>query len=655
MKKLLFCALAFSSCYYSSGQLIDFEDGENGESVGSIVDPTGCDVVTFSSGSPDGSGGFQIDGPAHYAIAGSRWISPNVHAFLGPVASTNSNCGVNSATNVNMMNANQNLGNVDFGCKFIAPHKDNANACLIIDYANTTQQASGYIIDIEPRPTFDEAFTVYAFSGTPGSYTEINALRQIFYCNTGTAGDGNAQFFSVDATGTGQNISRIVIQHTPMNRNTQTPYNGGGTPVAGIAFDNFSTCTINTGETNCCGQGSKVSLVNFKSTSVWGSSYTDASGSAVLPGSYDVINESEASANCSNWNTNSVYCSTDPADVFMAINGRTGGTGKAEVFNHSSFFNSAGDYTYCMDFRRLENCCFDVLPPHITVEVLVNGQVIKTEDYDITTDQSQSCDWQRENISFSVSSSSSSIQLRVLLDETPVQDGNDFAISRVALERINGGLASNAAEFSTGAKILYPTTYAWDYVDWAGNITLEEDCYFMWSIWEIDPNTGLPDPSTLQQGNDATGWPLTGNNFAGYNGGVNEGLFDKTIDYRVELEITCPCTGNDIGYETFEHGESVDEGGDQSALNTSYKGILQDAISIFPNPSSGILQVSFDFPSELVNTLQVIDESGKIVKSLSKDEVFSGMNLDLSIVEKGNYLLRVDTKEGANTIKFVLK
>lgn len=90
----------------------------------------------------------------------------------------------------------------------------------------------------------------------------------------------------------------------------------------------------------------------------------------------------------------------------------------------------------------------------------------------------------------------------------------------------------------------------------------------------------------------------------------------------------------------------VSEGGILSEESLSKK-----QVSLFPNPVNNTLSIS-NPSGYLINQLQIIDITGRIITSLSpKSEVIN--NLDVSNLTAGTYLLRLQTNTSQEALRFV--
>ncbi|MFC2114800.1 T9SS type A sorting domain-containing protein, partial [Bacteroidota bacterium] len=90
-------------------------------------------------------------------------------------------------------------------------------------------------------------------------------------------------------------------------------------------------------------------------------------------------------------------------------------------------------------------------------------------------------------------------------------------------------------------------------------------------------------------------------------------------------------------------------------VNTSIdsKSIKNERISIYPNPTDGIVKLEFNNPVE--NTwIKIINVTGQLVYSEYLENVTSIKTLDLSAFDKGIYILSVGTKNTISTTKITL-
>lgn len=140
---------------------------------------------------------------------------------------------------------------------------------------------------------------------------------------------------------------------------------------------------------------------------------------------------------------------------------------------------------------------------------------------------------------------------------------------------------------------------------------------------------------------------------------------DNTLDYirvdwiELSLFFLTPC--DSVTYEFY----SSDVGGfgintplqfcmDNITYNTYVNGVNSSTsdskISIYPNPSIGILNV--DLPNEEVETLQILDATGRIVISSVSPNKHQQLNLEN--LTNGVYFARFTTRLNVYTNKFIL-
>ena len=90
----------------------------------------------------------------------------------------------------------------------------------------------------------------------------------------------------------------------------------------------------------------------------------------------------------------------------------------------------------------------------------------------------------------------------------------------------------------------------------------------------------------------------------------------------------------------------------QSVLHVN-ENVLQ-SISLHPNPSNG--KVTISNPNNIVKTIQVYNVIGKLVKTFDHVEPRNSIDLNLSELNKGIYILKLNTEKGeSKTLKLVLQ
>ena len=82
-------------------------------------------------------------------------------------------------------------------------------------------------------------------------------------------------------------------------------------------------------------------------------------------------------------------------------------------------------------------------------------------------------------------------------------------------------------------------------------------------------------------------------------------------------------------------------------------------VKVFPNPSDGRFQLSFDYSGEKKITAKVFDITGKLIKDISNDLVKSESsvtaNIDLESPGSGIYFIRIEWGKSLLTKKIIVR
>ena len=256
----------------------------------------------------------------------------------------------------------------------------------------------------------------------------------------------------------------------------------------------------------------------------------------ILPGYLGIINSDKAKKVCSNWNItghSGANCKKGNKDRFLAINGLTNQSSSVPkpVWGQKVKVDGEGEYHFCAYFRNLKQCCFDQ-KPRITIQAtLPNGQVFK-EPATISTDPNNPCDWQLVSTTINAPAGTSMMDLKILLDESAVGDGNDFAVDDISLTKKPpvdpNALAVQQASFNVTA-----TQYS---LRLTAPALPTSDCKRSWKAVEVDSNDN-PIPGTEQQWGN-----VNPNVFNGYGSSLNlPGVFKSNKRYVVTYEVECDC------------------------------------------------------------------------------------------------------------------
>jgi len=86
-------------------------------------------------------------------------------------------------------------------------------------------------------------------------------------------------------------------------------------------------------------------------------------------------------------------------------------------------------------------------------------------------------------------------------------------------------------------------------------------------------------------------------------------------------------------------------------LNTFTAGIEDNAsiseLNVFPNPASGLVNLSFNNPVTADTEIKIVDLSGKILLSVQREKLAEGLveeELDVTSIPAGNYLIQIHSE-----------
>jgi hypothetical protein len=103
-----------------------------------------------------------------------------------------------------------------------------------------------------------------------------------------------------------------------------------------------------------------------------------------------------------------------------------------------------------------------------------------------------------------------------------------------------------------------------------------------------------------------------------------------------------------LSEETIQTIKTIAESGsDNSSLN----------LSVFPNPVSDLLNVTFNMPVAGVSKIEVFNYTGQLLieKSLNATADLQQVKVDVSTLPSGNYFVRIVTPSGTEVRKFGVK
>ncbi|MFT5725659.1 MAG: hypothetical protein ACI9JN_002786 [Bacteroidia bacterium] len=336
------------------------------------------------------------------------------------------------------------------------------------------------------------------------------------------------------------------------------------------------------------------------------------------PGALTVGDSSDGLVISPTWD---VGCTDGNNHLF--VNGLTGQTGSSVIFSRTVQVQE-GRYTFCGNFKNLAQCGFDVIPT-ITIHFAgVTGFDLEDVVIDVPD---ASCDWQLLNQIIDVPDGVSSIDIEIILDETPLGDGNDLAIDNLVFAEIDP-VAANLMLFDITPISLSATTYTFEAEPVS---TIPSTCNYSWTVAEID---GDYDDISGTVVDNPIEWQtyLAVNEFDGYDGtsslsGTNPGVFQLADAYRITFTKWCDCQlPNSRTYHAFP-GKSaarvptlklVEKSTSKSTRSETQLGNDNDlggnaSVGVYPSPTKDYINV--DLRSIKSSTVQILDNQGKVVRS----------------------------------------
>ena len=450
---------------------------------------------------------------------------------------------------------------------------------------------------------------------------------------------------------------------------------GANQVVENIDFGNCETTPPDT--TNCCTPAHDSLIVfeeNFNDGPNHVSVYQQAS--TLLPGQYDYLNSTQAATVSNNqWNVaGSNNC--DPGEGFLAVNGRTGGTGEELIYQSpnipaGAIFNfpvvTPRTFDYCIQFKHLPQCAFDVVP-NVRVDIVAFSTQIGNSGWVpiaqipltpvITT--TGTCDYMTLSGTFTSPLLTNNVRIRIYLDETPLGDGNDLAIDNIiVVER--GKVSSNDTDWgfnSTGPHPNDPNMRLFDVSAINPNLDMTR-CSVSWEIQSWD----TPGGNLLSS---VTGtpplWDAINTDFPGYPGTpaiTPSGFFEVDVWYRIIRTVDCDCRlPNSIPYWIrVGSGESEPEiyNDDEWPIdplqgdpeNESFgvstpEGQSEHEIKVYPNPFTSNVLIEFATMTEEKVSLTLLDASAKVVKQIHLASGLFHYSLETQGLPSGIYLLKVN-------------
>lgn len=662
MKRILFTLFTILSLgLYGQNDpnFIDFENGNFGSCGGhspteaTVVDNAYFDCaygVTFHMGSPGSST------VPYIAEVGSPTV-----AFVG--AQGNSYSSVIGCTVPSTVTADKPSSTRDVGCFFLTddPNGPNQNPqSLYVQYKTDCNVASGYLLDVDgvTNNSVQEGWQISGF--TSGSSTPV---QTIFVLSPQFAlfdpvptpfntlgGDGEPSYWEIDL-GT-QTIDYIEFR-----------YIGHPNRGVGIAFDDFFVCSAAENE-GCCEGQNLIPNGSFEAGNTGFNSNYDYQGSiapnSIIPGQYGVVTPAEANTVSSQWNLLN-HTSCTGAGKFMAINGRTMGSGQDVVYSQEGIeVDESKEYIFCAYYQHLPQCAFDVFKPgNINIEF----EGADATQNDCADDDEELCGWTK--VSFNLIPTGNMIDINILLDETGIGDGNDFALDDISLvekQVMPTGYSSFNFQTLYSGGSTYPVTAT------AVTSSLPAGFDVTWMVQEVkctNTNTVLSGTTQIWNSN-----PFS-TNFPGYccsSSSSTPGVFVVDRCYKIYRTVSNCCyldqtssamfsvsprlipsaNGEVEGYEiTIEQDGRetksfmpIGEAGESSQKSGNTE------LELFPNPGNGNLTIQGSNSLKGMK-ISVSDIKGKVLFTNQVEEERLDLELDITELPSGMYLIQLQSEDGS--------
>jgi hypothetical protein len=145
---------------------------------------------------------------------------------------------------------------------------------------------------------------------------------------------------------------------------------------------------------------------------------------------------------------------------------------------------------------------------------------------------------------------------------------------------------------------------------------------------------------------------LTSNEGDAFSPAADGGKVDLSFNYSIESGWVASEIYVLVWVQDWDTKEVFNSGTKFNERISSVKETDYDAITISPNPASDFIQINT--PNITLQTVQLTDLSGKVIKQIEGINSKGNYTLHLNDVSKGIYLLRAETSEGVKVEKVVL-
>ncbi|MBP6236516.1 MAG: hypothetical protein KA536_10255 [Saprospiraceae bacterium] len=260
---------------------------------------------------------------------------------------------------------------------------------------------------------------------------------------------------------------------------------------------------------------------------------------SIIPGQYGVINGGQANTISPTWSSiqDPSTCSNS-IGTFLVVNGENGGGSipptlsnsipdTRVVWEQNFTVQDWRGYKFCFKAKNLDQCGFNIAPKLEVQFSMPFGNINQT-----VVASAGPCDWQDIIIPLDLWGYGTTLNIKIVLNQSLFGDGNDVAIDNVALILLDQcPLAS--AEFDLQTVTPHPTSGTHFSISATADIVPPCEAIW-WEVCKFDPNTNDCISGTKLNGV----WWSAITNFPGYIGtgtqsGTSAGLFEYGSYYRI--------------------------------------------------------------------------------------------------------------------------
>lgn len=392
-----------------------------------------------------------------------------------------------------------------------------------------------------------------------------------------------------------------------------------------------------------------------------------AATNSVIPGKYSILSSAEALTVSPNWNPD---CAAN--NKHLIVNGSTGKTVSKVVWSQTVTLTRGETYTFCADFKNLNQCTFNVLPK---VSVKFSSAATANVTNLVINAGNNGCNWQTVSKTFTLTGTGTvSTLITITLDELGIGDGNDIAIDNISLV--------NLPKVPIDQLLFHLNFFNVTSTSFSVNATpvnpLPVGCTPFWQVEELTTTfVGILSTRVI---NPPVWLPLSPNNFIGYNGtsilsGNNPGVFNIKKRYRIIYGRTCDCSLKNIyaiimdplvvaknGKKTIRFYEDktytkhiIDtllNSTEEKSEEVKNDKIIEPPIineptqlKLFPNPTSNKLNIIL--PSmKTENYLKLFNSFNQLLSTVIIKPYQTTTQLQLGKYPNGNYVVQFITPKG---------